>query len=123
MNTRYEKLPSYFRHAIKAAGRSPHPRYKIGAALLDKRQRLIVSGHNQFKTHTKIHGPQTLHAEIHALSRARRKSDHIVVVRICGNHFALARPCKSCMALLKKAGITHVDYTTNSGWASEYITI
>ena len=35
--------------------------------------------------------------------------------------FGLARPCKACMAAIRKAGIRHIYYTTNDGYASEVL--
>ena len=34
---------------------------------------------------------------------------------------AMARPCERCMSLIKKAGIKKVYYSTESGFAKEYI--
>jgi tRNA(Arg) A34 adenosine deaminase TadA len=119
-------LPSIFRHAIKAAAKSPHPRYPVGAALL-KGRRLFCIGYNQFKTHTAIHGPQTLHAELHALTK--RATHHqqdfsdftLSVARITNTGFGMARPCVFCMRAIKLAGIHHIIYTTNTGWGEEWI--
>ncbi len=120
-------LPNFFRHSIKAAKKSIHPYYPIGAALLTKRRRLIISGYNQFKTHTLIHGPQTLHAELHALSRLpysyRTSIDSFILTisRLTTSGYGLARPCDYCMEVIKQVGLKQIAYTTNDGWQEEQI--
>ena len=47
---------------------------------------------------------------------------HIYIYRIKmsnKNGFGMARPCLSCMGLIKELGIREINYTTEDGFASE----
>ena len=100
----------------------------------------VASGHNSEKTHPMQHrynrfrenngDPQfkaKLHAEIAALTKIRNmdlnpKKLSIYVYRIRRDRqFSMARPCPTCMQALKDAGIRHIYYTTDQGYAEEWI--
>ena len=117
-------LPPYFRHAIRIAHESKHPRYRLGAACIAARGRHLYSvGYNSYKTHPIMGGPQTLHAEIHAISRLPRgvlgSNIHLVIVRLLPNGYGLARPCPVCISIIEKVGIKRVIYTTGDGYCEE----
>ena len=84
--------------------------------------RVVTSGHNAMKTNPMQHRynrfrdfdpkyPARVHAEV-TLYVYREHKD---------GSPAMARPCKSCMALIKNLGIKKVFYTTDDGFAEEKI--
>jgi deoxycytidylate deaminase len=126
---------SYFKMAQAVSELSDHPKYPIGSVIVMK-HRIISSGTN---SDTKTHplqkqynryrfsedSPHKCHAELSALlplikDNIDLSSASIFVYREHKNHkLACARPCKSCMALIKDCGITKVFYTTEDGYARE----
>lgn len=110
MKNKYTKI------ANKLAHKSEH-KFQLGCIIV-KNNRVVGSGYNTTKTHTK--SPQkykTLHAEMAALFSAKYKEvrgGEAYVLRILkdGSH-ALAKPCSLCESMLKQAGIRKVHYTTD----------
>jgi len=101
-------------HAKKAA-RNGHGKFRLGAAIYDKKGKLISVGWNKPKTHPKYgsHLFNKIHAEGDALIKALRKTKtlkgaYIVVYRHRGN---MAKPCPCCENMLREAGIERVYYT------------
>lgn len=96
------------------------------ACLIFKKSRLISTGYNQLKTHTKsLHPFKSLHAETHAIINAgdidlkgctafiyRERRDGTM-----GN----SRCCPSCEESLRTVGITDIIYSTEDGLISEAI--
>lgn len=126
---------SYFKIAGAVSEMSDHPQYKIGAAVVLK-HRVVSSGTNSdTKTHPlqkqynryrfTADSPHKCHAELIALLPLIRDSvdlsnASIFVYREHKNHkLACARPCKSCMKLIRDVGIKRVFYTTEDGYARE----
>lgn len=70
-----------------------------------------------------------LHAEIGLISQLSRlnvnpKHISIYVYRVCkSREHGIARPCEGCMQALLDAGITHVYYSTDVGFAYEELNI
>jgi deoxycytidylate deaminase len=122
-------LPKFFKPAAKVAEYSDHPVYKMGAVVYHKNKILGVGHNHATKTHPKmtlrgIHA--NIHAELSAIINVPNKSflqhSHMVIYR--ENKMggpAIARPCETCRALLRGFGIKKVVYTTNEGWASEWL--
>lgn len=126
---------AYFRAARAVSKLSNHPNYKIGAIVVLK-HRIISSGYN---SDTKTHPLQKrynqyrftedshhkCHAELSALlplikSRMDLSSANIYVYREDKSHcLACARPCPSCMKLIRDCGIKKIFYSTENGYARE----
>ena len=72
--------------------------------------------------------PSKLHSEVAALQKIKYldidfSKVHVYVYReLRDGSLAMARPCKACMAAIKKMGIKHIHYSTDSGYAYERIT-
>ena len=126
---------AYFRVAKAVSKLSDHPNYKIGAIVVSK-HRIISSGYNSdTKTHPlqKIYnkyrftdeGNHKCHAELSALlplikSNTDLSNANVYVYREYKNHhLACARPCPSCMKLIKDCGIKRIYYSTENGFVRE----
>lgn len=127
----------YFKHARQVALNSDFGREKIGCVVVYKKG-IYSTGYNTFKTHTvqmkynKLRFSEEgaihkTHAEISALLRIQYSDIDwskvsIYVYRICPGKirgFGMSRPCKSCMAFIRKLGIKNIYYTTDYGFAYE----
>lgn len=125
---------SYFKAAKAVSGLSNHPQ-QIGAVVTLK-HRIVSSGSN---SDTKTHPlqkqynryrfdedtPHKCHAELLALLPLIRddvdlSSASIFIYREHKDHsLACARPCRSCMKLIRDCNIKRVYYTTEDGYAKE----
>jgi deoxycytidylate deaminase len=132
-----KKEEALFRAAKSVAELSDHKQHKIGAVVVLK-HRIISSGFNKCaKTHPlqkkynkyrftedSVH---TCHAELSALLPLIKDGVNLsdASVYVHREHkngmLAMARPCKSCMELIKDCGIKRVFYTTENGYAQEYL--
>ena len=104
----------------------------ILAKCYDKKGNLLSTAFNSYrKTHPKqkefavaagMPFREYLHAEIHAMIRARGKDIHkLTVERYDSNGKAsLARPCPVCDSAIKAFGVKIVEYTTNNSCFSSY---
>lgn len=126
---------AFFKAAKAVSELSDHEQYKIGAVVVSK-HRIISSGFNH---HNKTHPLQkrynrfrfegdavhTQHAELAALLPLIKENTDLsnATLYIHREHkdhtLACARPCKSCMKLIRDVGIRRVFYTTNIGYAQE----
>lgn len=126
---------AYFAAAKAVSELSNHPVYKIGAIVVSK-HKIISSGYN---SDTKTHplqkrynkyrfteeGHHKCHAELSALlplikNNVDLSNANIYVYREHKNHhLACARPCPSCMKLIRDCGIKKVFYSTENGYARE----
>jgi deoxycytidylate deaminase len=104
-------------HAKKASEKG-YGRFQLGAAIYDKKGRLISIGWNKQKTHPKYGSFifNRIHAEGDALIKALKKTRnlkgaYIVVYRRRGNN---AKPCHCCESMLRQAGIAKVYYTNGN---------
>lgn len=130
-----KKEKALFKTAKSISELSDHPKYKIGAVVVLK-HRIISSGVNSdVKTHPlqkkynqhrfSEDGKHKCHAELSALLPLIRDgvdlSDASIFVHRQHKNgtLACARPCKSCMALIKDCGVTRCFYTTEDGYARE----
>lgn len=128
----------FFRKAKKISKYSDYKNQHIGCVLVEK-GKIISSGFNSTKTHPiqKIynserwigdHTPHAIHAETSAISYILHhdvnwKNVEVYTYREYKNgKSAMARPCKSCMKLIKTLGIKKIHYTTSDGVASELLT-
>lgn len=95
------------------------------AAVLYKRNRIIATGINSWKSHplmgrySDIDGKHYLHAEIDCIKNALKlvdkkeiKGAEIFVARVLKNgETAIAKPCKICQKALSDFGITGIYWT------------
>lgn len=117
---------------------SEYKRIKIGAIVV-KKNKVISVGVNSYKTHpiqkkynrfrfdvvTKDTA-HTLHAEIQALVNIPYGTElEDLSLYIYREHrdgkLAKSRPCPSCMNFIKDIGIKRICYTTDEGYAIEYL--
>jgi deoxycytidylate deaminase len=140
MPTRSPLKKSILQQAIAVAMASNAPT-KMGAILLDKRNRVIATATNNYtRTHpvqfyaaqnaARIFNEPQLekkifgHAEIFCLVKAREDADTIVVCRVGGHggkELRDARPCRICSHyILNCTTIKHVHYSTQQGFMYEY---
>ena len=111
--------------AITAALRSEYTTYKVGAAIYNRRGKLLSVGWNKQKTHVKqakwafaVGQPlrQFLHAEIDALIRCRNGEPHsIVVVRVTKHGLSIAKPCAVCQRAIFDTSIRKIYWTNSEG--------
>lgn len=101
-------------HAKKASLKG-YGRFRLGAAIYDKKGKLVSIGWNKQKTHPKYGSFifKRIHAEGDALIKALRsskslKDGYAVVYRRNGN---VAKPCPCCETMLREAGLKEVYYT------------
>lgn len=112
-------------------------RCKIGCIIVDK-HRVVSSGYN---SNSKCHSIQAkldsehfncyctgkIHAETDAIiPLLKTKTDYSRATlytyrQTKDGKLAIARPCPRCMKLIKQLGITKIKYTTNDGYATEYL--
>lgn len=142
----YKKDFHFFDLAEKVSKMSDYKRKaKIGAVITNKSE-IISVGVNKLKSHPlqkrlnklyfssrfgglydgdKIIHRFNIHAELNAILNAGDKNlsgCSIYIFRKDGNgKLGMSRPCKACMALIKKCGIKKVYYTTRDGYAEETI--
>jgi len=130
----------YFKYAKNMAKMSEFNKFKVGCIVVYK-NKIIGQGYNSDKTHPLQQlynqlrfeddgvSPHKLHAEMHALIPIRnldidwnKVSVYIYRIKKSNkNGFGMARPCLSCMGLIKELGIKEINYTTEDGFANEII--
>lgn len=84
---------------------------------------------NKFRDVTEAPGVgkinHSLHAEIMCLNSLPPTDGRGIKLYIYRQRhdqpYGLARPCRACMAAIREAGIRHIYYTTNDGYASEVL--
>lgn len=115
------KFTRFVKVAYEESKKSTH-RHKLGAVIF-KHGKIISKGYN--KTNRGVstnygHWAGSLHAELAAIISARTSliGSSILVARSTGN---LTRPCESCMAAIKEAGIRYIYYTTSQGVDKEKV--
>lgn len=127
---------SFFNAAKSLSYLSDH-KYKIGCIIVNKHH-VISSGHN---SNTKCHPLQAkidsnhfncfcsgkVHAETSAIIPLLKIKDDYSRATLYtyrenkDGSLAMSRPCPRCMKLIKQLGITRIKYTTDSGYAVEYL--
>lgn len=129
---------AFFGAAKELAKLSDYPRHHIGCVCV-QRNRIVSSGYNSNKTNPlqkrynrirfAAETPHRCHAETKALSPILKSKDidfsHLKIYLYrehADSSLAMSRPCPSCMQMLRDAGIQHIYYTTENGYAQEYIT-
>ena len=128
---------AYFKAAKSMSELSDFKQYHIGAVAVAG-HKIISSGYNSYKTNPtqkrlNIHRfnadtPATLHAELSCLLPLINRRDidfsdvSLYVYREYKNgDLAPAKPCASCMALLRSLKIRHIYYTGDGSYINEEI--
>lgn len=127
----------FFEVAEAIAKTSNYNRIKIGAVIVLK-HKIISVGCNNCKSHplqkkydvyrefNDDNLRHCIHAEISSIINANYDYDltnatMYIFRRDRNGKLALARPCKACLALIRKTGIKKIFYTINNGFAEEEI--
>lgn len=132
-----KKQKSFFEAAKIVSTMSDFDRVHIGCVVTDGSHRIISSGCNSTKTHPlqkqlnkerfDLDSNHSLHAETAALLPLMKEDIDFSRVEIYTHRnfkddsLAMARPCASCMKLIKDLGIKKIWYTTVDGYACEYV--
>lgn len=128
---------AFFNAAKEIANLSDFRRIHIGCVVVSK-NRIISSGCNTTKTNPlqkkynavrfTEDGNHGCHAETSALLPLLKEGSFdgahskIYLYREhADGSLALSRPCASCMKMLQDAGIRHIYYTTENGYAEEIL--
>lgn len=132
-----KKIIKFLHLARCMAENSDVYKYKHGACVV-KKGKILAVGYNQYKSHPlqkmynktaktskTANDPYYVHAEVKALSKLKDMdlSDcEIYVYRLnCQGQNSISRPCNACMAAIVESGIKKIIYTTDTGYAEEYI--
>jgi len=123
----------YFFIARKQLFLSDH-HVRMGATMVIGNKKYIVAHNHLFKTHPLIekhypHFVQSIHAELNLLIKYNEvrlgklpKRTSVYVYREDKNGIMkLAKPCKVCEMLLRKAGVRRVFYSTENGFKMEVL--
>lgn len=141
----HPKLNKFIALAKKVTALSDHKRFPLGAVITVKGVK-VAEGFNQYKSHplqkffnqyrTNLLGskgvldavPNHLHAELDAMLKAIRAGVDLSKAEITVSHigsngqFKMARPCPACMQAIKFFKVPVVNYFTEDGFATEYMT-
>ena len=131
------KQKSFFDAAKAVSESSEFPKVHIGCVITEGNHRIISSGCNSTKTHPlqkqlnrerfEVDSVHSLHAEVSALLPLMKEEIDFSKVEIythrnyANGKIAMARPCPSCMKLIKDLGVKKIHYTTADGYACEYV--
>ena len=128
----------FFEIAKNVSRLSDYKKTRLGAVVVDGK-RILSTGYNSNKTNPTqarynqyreidVTFPAKVHAEVSALNSLIGKKDidfhnlKLFVYReLKDGSIAMARPCPSCMALIKDLGIKKIYYTTPDGYVEEDI--
>lgn len=128
---------AYFKVAKSMSELSNFKQHRIGCVAVCG-HKIISSGYNSYKTNPaqkrlnihrfKADTNHTVHAELSCLLPLINRRDINfcdVSIYIYRQHksgeLALAKPCASCMALLRSLGVRHIYYTGDNSYISEEI--
>ena len=132
-----KKDRAYFNIAKEMSKLSDFPRVQIGACAVYK-HKVISTGCNSMRTSPlqkkynqyrfTVETSHTCHAELSCLKSLIGRKDidfknvELYVYREYKNgNLALARPCLSCMELIRQLGIKHIYFTGDQSYVSEEI--
>lgn len=131
MTTELLYPPKFVRFAKRAiVHHSLEEKFKMACVIVQRKKMISLGINYRNKTHPvakKFDPHKTMHAEIHAITRAVNKEQLIgstvVVYRQDNNgNQAMARPCMMCQKVLKHYGIKYMLYTNDKGtWTLESV--
>ena len=126
------------KHALEVSNQSDFHKYHIGCVVAYK-NKILNASYNTKKTHPiqkkfntvryKMDStPHCMHAEIHAISPImnndidwKNVTVYIARKRNEDGKNGMARPCATCMKVMKELGIRNIVYTTDFGIAHKVI--
>lgn len=106
----------HIRRTISVARRSHFKRFMNGSLfVLD--DEIISNGWSHF-SHVRLNETSSIHAEIHALGRARHTNlegatAYLAAISRKSGNVTNSRPCLACAIAMRAAGIEQVVYTTS----------
>lgn len=112
-------------HALMRVARlmsrkSNAPNFKMGAVIARGRKIIGLGANDVIKTHPRSNAPYgRIHAELSAMLNAQADiSGSTIYIFRAGSKEAplLAKPCRHCQALIKRANIKAVVYSTYGGF-------
>ncbi len=123
----------------KMAELSNYEQYRLGATIILNGQVIgrgfnapksdpMQKKYNRNRINIPDNSPHFIHAELAALKKALIFKPDLTGAEIYIYHMGsknqqkMARPCAGCMAAIKKHGIKKIIYSTDDGFAVEYIT-
>ena len=134
------KQMQFFEKAANVAATSEFFKHHIGCVAVLK-NRIVSASPNKLKTHpiqaeydkfryncsSDLQNMHSLHAEIACLNMIKQdisfKDLELYIVRLRkSGEYGLARPCPSCFQFILQKGIWRINYSTNYGFATEYLT-
>lgn len=115
----------FFNVAKRFVGLGEHHQHKVSAVLVNG-NRIISWGYNREKTHScSPHPYKAIHAEFDAIRRANPNEVQGATIYVYRQQRdgtpAMARPCSSCMSLIKSVGIKKVCYSDYGSYEEEYV--
>jgi len=113
--------------AIKIAKRSRCGKYAMGCVIRTRDNKTVSNGwaHVPEMKEWRLY---SLHAEIHAIARARNTGlentiAYIAAVSNKSGNVSLAKPCRDCAIALFSAGVKEVYYTTAPFTIPQYLSL
>ncbi len=118
----YKYLLAAYAVAISGIGAGGKTGYRLGSVIVNKKK-IEAAKFNCLKSHPKLckyYPYPYLHAEAYAilslgLDNCCNKTLYVVRVLRTGE-WALAKPCNSCMSLIRDVGISEIYYSTSEGY-------
>ena len=107
---------TYSRAAESACRKATHGSYRVGCVAF-RGGSVIGIGHNgRDKTHTISRSRfRKLHAEEDLIRRVDLRGASVFVTRLNKSGPAMAKPCETCEAALREAGVKRIFYTDRCG--------
>lgn len=127
----------FFAMAAHLAEHATYKRYKVGCVVV-YRNKVISTGCNKDVTHPLQRkynkyrnipdwSPHKIHAEVDAIRHVMdldinwNEVSIYIYRKLKDRPFGMAKPCKSCMQLIRDLGIHHVFYTGETDLMYEYV--
>lgn len=109
------------RRAAIEARKSVHHQHRMGAVVV-KGHRILSTGFNELRPSGLLR-TNSLHAEASAILKLLKEkhledlagSEIYVTRHTKGGYVGLARPCFTCMSLIRSVGIRHIHYSNDDG--------
>lgn len=122
-NMSYNRDYALMRVARLMSRKSNAPNFKMGAVIAKGRKIIGLGANDVIKTHPRSNAPYgRIHAELSAMLNAQAdiSGSTIYIFRAGSKEVPLlAKPCKHCQALIKRANIKAVVYSTYGGFVRE----